>query len=240
MTLHDLQLWVQTLDLASPVLPASGLLWWARRLSWGLVLGALIISLWNLAGRRALLRGVPARSLSQLLVLVLVCALCLLPGGWSPAYWLGLAFQMPSLLSVALALHALNLAFDAPARTTWRSAFRRQAPQDLLNSPTGVAALLSVLGWVLLGDVLAWWPVDVYATGFHALTLALVAGLVSLTWVVWGRQTHGVWRWVMAALVLFVLTRWPTGNVWSALLDPLLWGLCQVWVLWRLWRYIKA
>ena len=26
-----------------------------------------------------------------------------------------------------------------------------------------------------------------------------------------------------ALLLLFVLTRWPSGNLWDALLDPLLW-----------------
>lgn len=226
-----------TLDLVSPLLPGSGALWWARRLSWGLVLGALLITAWNRWGRRSRL---PTRTLPQLLLLVLVCSLCLLPGVWSPAYWLGLAFQMPSLMMLALALHALNLAFDAPARNAWAYAFRQQSPGGLLNTLTGVALVLSVLGWVLLFDVLAWWPVALYPLGFHGLTFLVVAALALLPWVLWGRQTHLAWLWVMAVLLVFELTRWPTGNVWSALLDPLLWVWCQLWLLRRWLKHLRG
>ena len=221
-----------TFDLVSPVLPSVGALWWARRLSWGLVLGALLITAWNRAGRHHA-HLLPTRTLPQLLLLVLVCGLCLLPGMWSPAYWLGLAFQMPSLLTLALALHALNLAFDAPARNAWSSAFRQQQPGGWLNTLPGLAVLLTVLGWVLLFDVLAWWPVALYALGFHGLTFLVLAALSLLAWVLWGRQTHLAWHWVLTVMLVFALTRWPTGNVWSALLDPLLWVWAQLWLLRR-------
>lgn len=224
------------LDLASPLLPGSGALWWARRLSWGLVLGALLITAWNRWGRGSRL---PTRTLPQLLLLVLVCSMCLLPGVWSPAYWLGLAFQMPSLMMLALALHALNLAFDAPARNAWAYAFRQPSPGGLLNTLTGVALLLSVLGWVLLLDVLAWWPVALYPVGFHGLTFLVLTALALVPWVLWGRHTHLAWLWVLAVLLVFELTRWPTGNVWSALLDPLLWVWCQLWLLRRWVKHLR-
>jgi hypothetical protein len=231
-----------TLDVASPLLPGTGALWWARRLSWGLVMGAMIITAWNRWGHRGARHAAqvrPPRTLTQLLVLVLVCAVCLLPGVWSPAYWLGLAFQMPSLMMLALALHALNLAFDAPARNAWAYAFRQQSPGGWLNSLSGVALVFSVLGWVLLFDVLAWWPVALYPLGFHGLTAWVIAALALLPWVLWGRQTHLAWLWVMAVVLVFELTRWPTGNVWSALLDPLLWVWCQLWLLRRWFKSLR-
>ena len=232
-----------SLDLATPLLPGTAALWWARRLSWGLVLGALLISFWNFWRQyrtHGQSRAIPPRTLMQLLLLLLVCALCLLPGVWSPAYWLGLAFQMPSLMTLALALHALNLAFDAPARNAWAYAFRQQSPGGLSNTLSGVALILSLLGWVLLLDVLAWWPVDLYALGFHGATFLVLAAWLALPWVLWGRHTHLAWRWVMAVMLVFALTRWPTGNVWSAVLDPLLWVWCQLWLLHRWLKSLRG
>jgi hypothetical protein len=220
-----------SLDLTSPILPGTGALWWARRLSWGLVLGALLITAWNRVDRSQ--AHWPTRSWPQMLLLVLVCVLCLLPGAWSPAYWLGLAFQMPSLMTLALALHALNQAFKSPARDAWSSAFRHPHAGAWFNTLPGVACVLTVLGWVLLFDVLAWWPLALYALGFHGATfLVLVAGAL-LPWVLWGRQTHRVWHWVLAVMGVFALTHWPTGNVWSAILDPLLWVWVQLWLIYR-------
>ena len=40
-----------------------------------------------------------------------------------------------------------------------------------------------------------------------------------------------------AALLVFTLTRWPSGNVWDAVLDPWLWLLALGSVLRRLWRH---
>ena len=40
-------------------------------------------------------------------------------------------------------------------------------------------------------------------------------------------------------LLLFVLTRWPSGNLWDALLDPLLWLGLQVRWAWA-WRGRRA
>jgi hypothetical protein len=34
-------------------------------------------------------------------------------------------------------------------------------------------------------------------------------------------------------LLLFALTRLPTGNVWDALLDPITWVGLQLWLLFR-------
>lgn len=229
LTFAALSAWAD--HLSTPLLPDTGGLWWARRLSWGWVLAAMTITAWNRWAPRR--RGLPPRTLVQTLWVCLLCAVCLLPGVWSPAYWLGLAFQMPSLMMLALAMHALNLAFDAPARHSWASAFRQPLPGGWLNSHVGVALVLTALGWVLLFDVLAWWPVALYPLGFHGLTGGVVMALVLWPWVRWGRQMHQAWGWAIAVVAVFELTRWPTGNVWSALSDPLLWVWCQVWLVRR-------
>ncbi|NVO07899.1 MAG: hypothetical protein HXX19_19130, partial [Rhodoferax sp.] len=85
-----------------------------------------------------------------------------------------------------------------------------------------------LLGYGLLLDAFAVLPLQLYAAGFGPLLLAglLLASL--LPWVV-GRKARCPWAWVApVALVLFALTRLPTGNVWDALLDPWLWVLLHI------------
>lgn len=87
-----------------------------------------------------------------------------------------------------------------------------------------------LLGWVLLGDMLAWWSVSIYAWGFSTLALALACALVFFSWCVSGAHIVGQTFTLGFTLVLlmFVLTRLPSGNLWDALLDPLLWLMLQV------------
>lgn len=146
----------------------------------------------------------------------LVALWTLLPGEISPAFWLGLAFQTPSVMSVLLCLGWL-----------WR--FHRQAPGVALNAVSRralswLAGLGVVLGWVLLLDTLAWWPLSVYAWGFSAAAVGAVALAAVL---LWGISGQAVWVLPLGVLALFVATRLPTGNVWDALLDPWLWVALQ-------------
>ena len=81
---------------------------------------------------------------------------------------------------------------------------------------------VTFIGWLLLLDTLALLPVQLYALGFHPLTGGLMLLLGLLPCIVHGATS---WRdeWVRvlpAAVVLFVLSRWPSGNVWDAVLDP--------------------
>jgi hypothetical protein len=90
-----------------------------------------------------------------------------------------------------------------------------------------------VLGWVLLLDALAWFPVSIYAWGFGSAAVALALLAAALLWLLSGsRATVSL----LAVLALFVLTRAPSGNLWDALLDPLLWLALQIGWLFNLVR----
>ncbi|MBU3739905.1 MAG: hypothetical protein FGM55_13240 [Rhodoferax sp.] len=215
----------------SPWLPGSTSQLVARHVLWALVLGAGVQ--WFTARIRL---GPALRRAGVLLVLLWA----LLPGAWSPTFWLGMAFQAPSLLSAGLGLGLL-----------WRGRLGLQsgAAQPV---PTAAAvlgrrlALAGVLlGWLLLLDMLALLPdgLPVYRWGFGTPALLLVllpcAGLAR-------RAPGGAeglaatpLSWVVLALVAYTVLRWPTGNLWDALLDPLLWLALHVGLLrtaLRRWR----
>lgn len=193
------------------LLPDPAVQRWVWHGLWALVLASGVLRLAR-----------PLPRLYRLGLGVLVLGWTWLAGVQSPAHWLGLAFQAPSLMSVALCLGCcwtvvrpgarVPLASDAVSRLAWLGV-------------TGV-----VLGWVLLLDTLAWWPVSLYAWGFSSAAMATVALCAALFWALAsanqaGRSAAGL---VAGVLLLFVLTRWPTGNVWDALLDPWLWGVLQL------------
>jgi hypothetical protein len=200
----------------NPVLPPPLVMQLALHGVWAVLLGSA--TLW-LSGRLARPWRWGAAGLVTLWTL--------LPGEMSPAFWLGLAFQTPSVMSVLLCLGCL-----------WRS--YRQAPGVALNGALSwLAGLGIVLGWVLLLDTLAWWPLSVYAWGFSA---AAVGGVALAAVLLWGISGQAVCALPLGVLALFVLTRLPTGNVWDALLDPWLWVALQGgWLLtWlRRWRVAR-
>ena len=229
----DLAAW-QHLFVASdnPCLPSAALAQGALWLAWALLLGAGVV--WLGDRRKAALRW-PAAWLMMGWTLL---AGFWLPA-WSPAYWLGLAFQSPSLTSGLLGLIYLL------RQSGWRQHQRLvQAPQPDLQGQTGpgawqvLAGAGVVLGWVLLADMLAGWPVSIYAWGFSPAALACAWTLVALFWLVWGARRGGHRAMALMALVLllFVTTRLPSGNVWDAVLDPWLWIALQVHALRRIWR----
>jgi hypothetical protein len=201
-------------------------------MGWAVVLGAACF--WACARLSPLYRW----SLSLMVVLW-----ALVPGSASPTFWLGLAFQAPSLMTVLL---CLLWVYSKVGRRS-ESVFSDLGVQAL---DLKIALFLGVaLGWVLLIDTLALWPVSVYAWGFSA---AALGGVAIVTVVVWAfaaglkpraarsRVSSVV---VLGVLALFVLTRWPSGNLWDALLDPWLWVALQ-WVAFRVglthWRERQA
>ena len=213
------------------LLPASQTLTWLRHTVWSLVLVALVLLLGTL--RQG---GRPGASARVWWLARLVAAWAWVPGVWGLAYWLGLAFQTPSLVAGLLALSVV--ARDARVvgilQRAWTLRLGSPAPGLALAARPrdGLCAWAAiylgagvVLGWVLLLDTLALLPVSVYAWGFQPGAFMLVCGLALLPWVLTGAvawRARGVWQ-VCAAVALFGLWRWPSGNVWGAVLDPWLW-----------------
>lgn len=198
----------------NPVLPGPLAMQLALHLVWAVVLGAAV---WRLTGK---LSRTYRLGLSGLLMVW-----TLVPGSASPAYWLGLAFQTPSLTSGLICLiWLLNQLRRTPVPVG-------SAPMGTLNKLIGLGI---VLGWVLLLDTLAWLPVSVYAWGFSSAAFSVLTLLAVLAWILWG--SAGANRGagflgpilVLGVLALFVFTRLPTGNVWDALIDPWLWAGLQV------------
>lgn len=142
------------------------------------------------------------------------------PGPYSPTYWLGLAFQAPSISSVLLGAWLLHDRLRAP----------REAPSVTVHSgkrSVGVFAVLGILaGWALLLDAFALLPVPLYAWGFSPIAPALGLLVALLPWGLGCRQDSRVWI-APTAVLLFVVLRLPTGNAWAAMLDPWLWVLLQ-------------
>lgn len=193
----------------SPLLPTAWVMQWALHLSWSVVLawlGASVVGYWS--QRKPLLWGT---------ALGLACW-SWIPGPYAPVHWLGLAFQAPSLVTVLLC--AVNLhARLFSARTLKRSA------EPTPRASLALAALGVLAGWALLLDTFAWLPVQLYQWGFSPAASALMLLVVLVPWVI-GRAERraGTMIWVAPlAIVLFVVLRLPTGNLWDAVLDPWLW-----------------
>lgn len=194
---------------ATPLLPHAQMQFMAMHFGWGLVLAAVLVCLLQRFGLRQRAVGAGAA--------VLALAWCFVLGPMSPTHWLGLAFQAPSLCTALLCAHLLRSAL-------------RSGPVPNETQATSFRYVLIfglALGWLLLIDLMAWLPIQLYALGFHPLTSGLLLLLSLLPVVLQGAEA---WRdprmrVLPAAIVLFVLSRWFSGNVWDAVLDPWLWVL---------------
>ena len=203
---------------ATPWLPYAQMQFMAMHFGWGLVLAPALVCLLQHFGVRQ--RAVSVATA------MLALAWCFVPGSMSPTFWLGLAFQAPSLCTVLLCAHLLRAAL-------------RSTPVPKEAQATSFRYVLIaglVLGWLLVFDLLAWLPVQLYALGFHPLTNGLLLLLSLLPVVIQGGEA---WRdprvrVLPAAVVLFVLSRWSSGNVWEAVLDPWLWVVLHIHAL-RSW-----
>ena len=209
--------------LQAPLVPGLEAQALARPLLWALTLGGAVH--WLARGRSPRVRQA---------ALVLVLLWVALPGSASLAYWLAQAFQMPSLSSAALGLGYLWRVWRGPPMAGARSATACQ----LMHSLRWLAVLL---GWLLLLDLLALLPLSLYGLGFGTPALGVAVSLLLLFWLRWGAEPAARPWLALAAVVLllFVLTRWPSGNLWDALLDPLLWLGLQLRWLWA-WRGRRA
>lgn len=218
-----------------PSLPNVALAQWSLAVSWALVLAAGL--LW-------LGRGLTVTKRWGMAGLVMFWTLLsgVLAPAYSPAYWLGLAFQSPSLMSTLLCLlYVLRQTRLHPTGVP----VRVEGSDGRLGGPwdAGLALIWVgvVWGWVLLLDLLAWWPVSLYALGFSPAALTALCALTAWFGLAWGRSASGQTATLVLAAVLvgFVLTRLPSGNVWDAVLDPWLWLTLQVYGLRQLWRRLR-
>ena len=215
MNLADWSDWMRMVQVAAPLLPQPFFLPLLRQAGWALVLAALV---------SAALQGFAAHWMRDKAgPLALVCALWAgIPGPWGLSYWLGLAFQTPSLMAMVLSLQYL-----------WQRHTQRKWPQNMQAPglaatqqpgpcwPCRYAVLGMVLGWLLLLDTFSYLALALYAWGFSPLAYALLFVLAIGPWVMApGYLQTAPAPALLVVLAVFGLTRWPTGNVWDALLDP--------------------
>jgi hypothetical protein len=177
------------------------------KVAWGIVLATVIVAL--LPASRQLSRRAIA------LLLGLMTVLMLLPGQFSPAYWIALALQWPSGLLTGLCL------------------VRLAGPRHSATAGSGMtvalASVIALFGTVLYLDALGLISLSLYFWGFGprgAPLFALAAMALCVAWIIQGRSRPQAFA-TLAALTLFTLLRLPTGNLWDALLDPMLW----IWAL---------
>ena len=211
-------------------LPALALQQLWLRLGWGLVLAALVRWFVERSLMRSRSLDAPGNGADRFQsgvswgAAVAVLLWSCWPGPLSVSYWLGLAFQAPSGLTVLLACGALWRAWRGPvvpvAASCWWA--------------------LALLGWVLLLDTFAWWPLSLYAWGFGPQALGWVALASLLPMVLGGWRLPPAVYALPLVLLWFVALRLPTGNVWDAVLDPWLWVWAQCVALHQLWHYLKT
>jgi hypothetical protein len=231
---------------ATPLLPDALTLRLAMPVAWAIVLAFLVL-FWG--------QKMPLRRTG--LVALAVAVWALVPGAASPAYWLGLAFQIPSLTTALICLGGLvalvrrGLSADQITQINQATQSTQVTQATKVAQPIGASELVLnlmaiALGWLLLLDTLAVWPFALYHWGFSPITLAVAALLAAIFWVIAGGTTVAKRQslLLMAVLALFVLLRLPTGNLFDALIDPWLWLVLQwrwMTVLWaRLRLELKA
>jgi hypothetical protein len=211
------------LDMDSPVFPQAALRQVCVHMLWGVVLAA--------AGWRVAYVLQPPWRLGWAALVALVSSV---PGPISPAYWLELAFASPSWSSVLLC-------------GLWL--WRQTRPQALFSDPwtprpTNHIPMVWVLcgilmGWILALDTFAALPIQqsIYGWGFSPLVSLVLTGGTAVAWALSVCGGHAL---PFLALALFVLTRLPSGNVWDAVSDPLLWLYLHVHLAAQGWRYLRG
>ncbi len=200
-------------------LPELGLQFIYGRLGWGVVLAMLLIALLprKFSSSRPVVAG----------LLLGMIALQLLPGTASPAYWLGLAMQWPGALLIGMSIAKLDHGIHARAAS--------------VMTP-GIAALIASVGALLYLDAIGIVSLGLYYWGFGpwaAPLLALVLAAGSAVAIVRGAMRPQACA-LLFAMLCFALLRLPTGNIWDALLDPLLWVWSLTALVRHAWRARRA
>ncbi len=206
-----------------PALPDTALRQIGVQMLWGTLLAA--------AGWRAGYR-LPARWRAGFAALIALCSV--VPGPASPAYWLEMAFAAPSWTS------ALLCGFYLQMQVRQTAGLREDASG---TAPAGIpwpwTAAGIALGWVLALDTFALLPLtdSLYGWGFTPLATLVLLLVAASAWLV---KPDWATALPMLAIALYVATRLPSGNVWDAVTDPLLWLYLHGAVVLRVWRQLNG
>ena len=192
-------------------------------LGWALTLGA---------GAVFLLRT--ATITTRRIVALLIALLCLLPNEWSPSWWLGLAFQTPSLTLQGLCGLYLYQHLKVQAGTTMPLT-DSTTPAAQARWPLSLLFVAIVAGWVLALDTFALFDIALYAIGFTPYAVLAALFFACLLQLISARSGHAqstrhyreLAAIVLIATLVHLLLRLPTGNLWDALLDPWLWVIAH-------------
>ena len=198
--------------------------WWLRA-GWSVVLAWLAV--WSVSLRTTRQEAKRAAAIGS-------AVWVWLPGSWGGAYWLGLAFQAPSMITVLLCALLGGRMLRQP---THADHSHHVWPGHLIFWVLcGIA-----LGWTLLLDTLGVWPSSFYNWGFGAVAPAIALGIAVLPWIFATKALPSrCVTAVAAATLVFVALRLPTGNLFDALMDPWLWCALQLALI-QQWRHrVKA
>ncbi|MEO7107618.1 MAG: hypothetical protein ABIZ09_14680 [Rhodoferax sp.] len=221
----------QILATDTPALPHAWVMHIWLHLGWSVVLaclGASIVGRWMPASAGKL----DGRQWGVALALALWT---LVPGPVSPAYWLGLAFQAPSIPTVLVCDALLRARFFAT-----RSGIPSKAIPHRATLAIALAGVLA--GWALLLDTFAVLPMQLYAWGFSSAAVGTLLIVALVPWLVVSatHPTRSLRLWIVpVAVVVFAASRLPSGNVWDAVLDPWLWLALHVYVVRAVWRGLR-
>jgi len=214
-------------EASASITPSLSMLTIGMHLGWALTLGA---------GAVLLLRTTKVTNVtSRRIVALLIALLCLLPNEWSPSWWLGLAFQTPSLTLQGLCgLYLYQHLKIQPATTI-------PLPESTTTTgeapwPLSLLLVAIISGWVLALDTFALFDIALYAIGFTPYAVLAALFFACLLQLISARSGHSknaqhyreLAAIVLIATLVHLLLRLPTGNVWDALLDPWLWVIAHV------------
>ncbi len=189
------------------------------KVAWALVLVAMLAAFatrfLNASLSASLPGSAPGRQGAAAAAVIVLAAL---PGEWSPAWWLTLAFQYPSGLLAGCALMSLLAVHRQEGR----------APRFML--PLAVALPLVLIGVVLYLDAFGVLALGLYYGAFGAVGAPLLGccAIAACAFAIFRGHAVRPALALMTGLLLYALLRLPTGNLWDALLDPLLWSWALV------------
>lgn len=214
---------------SSGLTPALTLAAMDRHLGWALVLTAATLFMLQRAPRFVRF------ALAAIMFIVTIA-----PTTWSLSHWLGLAYQTPSLVMQGLALLYLLRTFSLSG-----AALHRPVSAD---SKWPLSALLagSTLGWILVLDTFAVFPVSLYALGYSEGVVIFGLVLAAAFWTISlraadapeGQRLRHLAIVLLCAVAIHTFTRLPSGNAWDMMLDPWLWLVIQGVLLARFVRFL--